>query len=527
MPSPITFTDLSHEWPDGSVALTHVTGSFGEGRTGLVGDNGVGKSTLLKLIAGQLRPTSGSITATGEIGYLPQLLTLGRDATLADLLGIADKVAALHAIEAGDPDPAHFETVGDDWDIVTHAEEVLTGVGLPGAGLDRRVGEISGGEAVLVATAGLHLRRLPITLLDEPTNNLDRSARSRLRELVRTWKGTLVVVSHDVALLDEMDCTAELRGGALTTYGGPYSAWRSYVDAQQAAALQAARSAEQTVRVERRQRQEAETKLAGRARAAQKARANKVAAKIVMNGRASAAENSAARLRAAHDDRLADARAAAAEASARVRRDDHVSLVLPDPDVPRSRRLAVLRGASREVVVQGPERIVIVGANGVGKSTLLARMLTGSADVPGGVLETDRVGHLPQRLDGLDDQLNAVDNIRSVAPEAEPGAIRNQLGRLLLRGDSVHRPVGTLSGGERFRVSLARLLLASPPHQLLVLDEPTNNLDVSTMTHLVEALASYGGGLLVVSHDDDFIRRLEPTRVLELDADGELTEVAV
>jgi ATPase subunit of ABC transporter with duplicated ATPase domains len=107
----------------------------------------------------------------------------------------------------------------------------------------------------------------------------------------------------------------------------------------------------------------------------------------------------------------------------------------------------------------------------------------------------------------------------------EQGAIRNQLGRLLLRGDSVFRPVSTLSGGERFRVSLARLLLATPPAQLLILDEPTNNLDVSTVTHLVEALAGYRGGLLVVSHDDDFIRRLEPTRVLELDADGVLTEV--
>jgi ATPase subunit of ABC transporter with duplicated ATPase domains len=207
-----------------------------------------------------------------------------------------------------------------------------------------------------------------------------------------------------------------------------------------------------------------------------------------------------------------------------------VSLVLPDPDVPASRRLAVLRCASgeREHVLQGPERVVITGPNGVGKSRLLHQLVTGAAPVAGqasGSLETSRVGFLPQRLDGLDDQLSAVDNIRAVAPQAAPGTIRNQLGRLLLRGDSVFRPVATLSGGERFRVALARLLLASPPHQLLVLDEPTNNLDLSTVTHLVEALAAYGGGLVVVSHDDDFVQRLEPTLVLELDAEGELTEV--
>ncbi len=529
MPAPLSFTDLTLEWPDGTLALDHLTGTFTKGRTGLVGDNGSGKSTLLRLLAGLLTPTGGTISRGGEVGHLPQTLTLTHEATLADLLGINPVLAALEAIESGDVDPQHFETVGDDWDIAARATATLDEIGLAGAGLDRRVDEVSGGEAMLVATAGLRLRGFPITLLDEPTNNLDRSARARLRELVSTWKGTLVVVSHDVALLDEMDATAELRGGTLTTYGGPYGAWREHVDAQQQAAAQALRNAEQLVRVERRQRQEAETKLAHRAREAQKARANKVAAKIVMNSRASDAQNSAAKLRAGHDARLADARAGAAAAAERVRNDDHVSLRLPDPDVPNSRRLAVLRSASgsREHVLQGPERVVLTGANGVGKSRLLHQLVTGSGPVAGqasGSLETTRVGFLPQRLDGLDDAASAVDNIRAVAPAADPGTIRNQLGRLLLRGDSVFRPVSTLSGGERFRVSLARLLLAAPPHQLLVLDEPTNNLDLATVTHLVEALAAYGGGLLIVSHDDDFVRRLAPTRVLELDGDGEVTE---
>lgn len=530
MPAPLSFTDLTLEWPDGTLALDHLTGTFTEGRTGLVGDNGSGKSTLLRLLAADLAPTGGTITRGGAVGYLPQTLTLGQEATLADLLGITPVLTALQAIEGGDPDPHHFDVVGDAWDIAARAAATLDEIGLPGAGLDRRVGEISGGEAMLVATAGLRLRGFPITLLDEPTNNLDRFARARLRELVRTWKGTLVVVSHDVALLDELDSTTELRGGTLTTYGGPYGAWRAHVKAQQEAATQALRTAEQAVRVERRQRQEAETKLAHRARDAKKARANKVAAKIVMNGRASSAENSAAKLRSGHDVRLAGARAQAAAAADRVRSDDHVSLALPDPDVPNSRRLAVLRtgSAAREHVLQGPERVVITGPNGVGKSRLLHQLVTGSAPVVGqasGSLETARVGFLPQRLDGLDDGLSAVDNIRAVAPTAEPGTIRNQLGRLLLRGDSVFRPVSTLSGGERFRVSLARLLLADPPHQLLVLDEPTNNLDLTTVTHLVEALAAYGGGLVVVSHDDDFLRRLAPTRVLELDATGDLAEV--
>jgi ATPase subunit of ABC transporter with duplicated ATPase domains len=528
MSTPITLSGLSFEWPDGSTALAGLDAVLTTGRTGLVGDNGSGKSTLLRLITGTLTPTSGSVTIAGEVGYLPQTLTLAHDATLADLLGIAPKLAALHAIESGDVSERHFDVLGDDWDIEARAAETLASVGLAGSSLDRRVGEISGGEAMLVATAGLRLRACPITLLDEPTNNLDGEARARLRELVRGWKGTLVVVSHDVALLNEMDSTAELRAGSLTVFGGPYADWREYVDGQQAAAVQAMRTADQAVKVEKRQRIEAELTLARRARTAQKARANKVAAKIVMNGRASDAQNSAGKLRAGLDDRLQTARATAALAASRVRVQEHVSLALPDPDVPNSRRLAVLAGIERRFVVQGPERVVIVGPNGVGKSTLLTEMLAGSEPVTGrahGRLETDRVGYLPQRLDGLDPALSAVENIRLGSPDQPPGVIRNHLGRLLLRGDSVHRPVATLSGGERFRVSLAKLLLASPPAQLLVLDEPTNNLDVTTVTHLVEALASYRGGLLVVSHDDDFVRRLAPTYVLALDAAGDLTEV--
>jgi ATPase subunit of ABC transporter with duplicated ATPase domains len=528
MSTPITLSSLTLEWADGTVALDGLDATFTAGRTGLVGDNGAGKSTLLKLIAGELTPTAGSVATAGEVGYLPQNLTLTQDATLADLLGITDKVAALHAIERGDASEGNFDILGDDWDIESRAAETLAGIGLGDVLLDRRVGEISGGEAMLVAIAGLQLRGRPITLLDEPTNNLDRQARARLRELVRRWRGTLVVVSHDIALLNEMDSTAELRAGSLTTYGGPYDAWRDYLAGQQAAAVQAARSAEQAVKVEQRQRAEAETKLARRARTAQTNRANKVGAKIVMNGRASDAQNSAGKLRAGLDDRLEAARAAQAAAAARVRTEEHVSLALPDPDVPRSRRLATLTGVERRYVVQGPERVVIIGPNGVGKTTLLTQLVTGSEPLEGrayGRLETDRVGYLPQRLDSLDDALSAVENIRLAAPDQEVGAIRNHLGRLLLRGESVHRPLATLSGGERFRVSLAALLLASPPAQLLVLDEPTNNLDVTTVTHLVEALACYRGGLVVVSHDDAFIRRLAPTLVLHLDADGELTQV--
>ncbi|MFL0178063.1 ABC-F family ATP-binding cassette domain-containing protein [Mycobacterium sp. SMC-15] len=517
----ITLTDVGFTWPDGSTALADITGSFGVGRTGLVGANGAGKSTLLRLIAGELRATSGHITTAGRVAYLPQLLTLDADASIAELLGVDDRVAALRAIEGGDAAEAHFEVVGDDWDIESRADAALRDIGFSANDLDRRVAELSGGEVMLVALTGLRLAAAPITLLDEPTNNLDRAARTGLARLVEVWPGALIVASHDTALLEQMDCTAELYDGRLTTFGGPYSVWRAHLEAEQAAARTAARTAEQVVKVQKRQRVEAETKLARRNRAAQVAHQNKRAAKIVMNQNAANAQVSAGKLRGNLDGRVRDAQADLDAASARVRRDEHIRVDLPDPQVPNSRRLAELPGLDGPIVVQGPERIALDGPNGVGKTSVLEALLAGEA----GRLLTDRVGYLPQRLDHLDDAVSAFDAVSAVSGR-QPQAVRAQLARFLLTADCVARPVGTLSGGERFRVALAQLLLADPPPQLLLLDEPTNNLDLASVGQLVDALDGYRGAFIVVSHDEEFLARLGLTRTLTMPRSGELVDAS-
>jgi len=523
----IVLHEVTFAWPDGTVALDHVDGALPSGRTGLVGRNGAGKSTLLRLVAGLLTPASGRVETTGDVGYLPQHLTLRREATVAELLGVGPVVAALRAIESGDVDERHFDAVGDDWAVESRAAEALEQIGLGGTSLDRRVAEVSGGEAMLLALTGLRMRRTPVTLLDEPTTNLDSPKRARLAGLVDQWPGTLVVVSHDLELLEHLDATAELHDGVLETYGGPYSAWREHREQVQAAAVQAARSAQQALRVEKRQRAEAETTLARRDRTARATQASGGIPKILAGNRASRAQASAGSLRSTLDRRVEAAQAAVDAADARVRDDEHLHLVLPDPDVPRGRRLAELGDGERTVVVQGPERVALVGPNGSGKSTLLAHLVHGTPPVAGrphGRLLTDRVGYLPQRLDGLDDAAGALANVQRVAPGTPPGTIRNHLARLLLRGDAVDRPVRTLSGGERFRVALARLLLAEPPAQLLVLDEPTNNLDLASVEQLAEALDAYRGALLVVSHDTGFLRRIGVGGVLELDAGGRMRQ---
>ncbi|MFC7340356.1 ABC-F family ATP-binding cassette domain-containing protein [Saccharopolyspora griseoalba] len=526
----VTCTQLSLTWPDGTPLLTDLTASFPPGRTGLVGANGSGKSSLLRLLAGELTPTAGRVLLTGPVGYLPQQITLATELRVEQVLGIADKRRALAAIEAGEVTQALLDVVGTDWDVEERTRAVLEQLGLGEVAPQRTVGELSGGQAVLLALAAQLLARPRVLLLDEPTNNLDVHARHRLRQALSSWRqGTLVVVSHDRDLLEHVDRIAELREGALNFTTGGLRAHEQAVATRQQAAQRALRAAESAERKHRRELVDAEIKLARRARAGRAAADG--LPKIVAGEKKRAAQQSAGKLRAVGQDRLDAARRQREQAELEVRQDERIRADLPGTAVPGSRVVARLRGvalprgsrAEIDLNLHGPERIALLGRNGSGKTTLL-RVLAGQlAAASGEVSVPVPVRLLPQRLDVLDERLSVAGNIAALAPGMGTTDIRAQLARMLFAGDRAEQPVSSLSGGERLRASLAAVLLAEPAPQLLLLDEPTNNLDLGSVEALTGALAGFGGALVIAAHDVAFLRACQPTRWLLL-AD-ELTEI--
>ena len=539
--SSLVLSDVAYAFPDDTTLFTGLDLAVGPGLTCLVGRNGAGKSTLFTLIAGELLPARGSISVGGSIGagragrdggggsgerggsadvaYVPQLLVdAPADRTLADELGVGSKLAALARIEAGEGSDADFAGLADDWSIAERTIAQLDELGLP-TDLGRSVADLSGGERTLAAVAGRLLERPQLLLLDEPTNNLDTRARGRLFDALDKFVSggdrVALVVSHDLELLDRADTTVELRAGRCRVFGGNYAHYREVIAAEQGAALQALTGARNGLRAEKRDKVDAQVTLARRERYGRKMEANKREPKIIMGMRKRSAQESAAKYRATHERGVEQAQDKMREADAAVRREDLLRVELPDPGLPPGRVvLDIDDPVAGRIHLTGPTRVRLAGPNGSGKTTLLRR-ITGSGSADRDAISVPWA-FLPQDLRVEHPEWSVVDSIRAVRPEAPVEDAHAHAARMLFIGDAGFRRLGDLSGGERLRAALAAQLFARPVPQLLILDEPTNNLDLEGVEVLTDALAQWRGALLLVSHDDGFCERVEVDDVITL-----------
>ncbi|EOI1369400.1 ABC-F family ATP-binding cassette domain-containing protein [Serratia marcescens] len=519
---------LTCQFADGETLFGPLDLAFDRQRCGLVGRNGVGKTQLLRLIAGRDRPGNGHVESHAALAYVAQQPEIAADTTLAQLLGYGEVFAALARLEQGQPLADDIDRLEGRWDLNDRLQNAFVAAGLPAFDPLRSASSLSGGERMRAALCGALLGEADFLLLDEPTNHLDSVGRAWLYQQLDQWRGGLLIASHDRQLLARMERIVELTPGALRSYGGNYDDYRRQRDTEQ----QAARADLEHAREERRRtraRQQKEHDMSQR-RSAQTLRVVDTLniASFERVAYKSAAKESLGTLRKQHQDQRDGLDAAVREAYQRVEEEQPVLLALPGSEVSANKQVLVLEQLQLPFVsappldlrIDGPMRVALTGPNGCGKSTLLKTVLGQLTALSGHCHCPLSTAYLDQTLSQLDPNLSVMEHLGLQDSPLAEGALRTRLAQLQLGADRIALPLGSLSGGERLKAALACALWRRQPAQLLLLDEPTNHLDLASSLAIETALADFPGAMLVVSHDEDFLQELRPTHRLNRQADG-------
>lgn len=526
---------VSFRFDDGVTLFDSLDLSIDRTPTGIVGRNGIGKSQLAQLIAGRCAPSSGTIDRHTPVVYVAQQhdddTASAGPRTVAQIAALDAPLGALARLADGRAEPHDFDLIGDRWDLAERLRTALDAAGLHDVQPDTPAHALSGGQLARVALIGALLSGAGLLVLDEPTNHLDTPGRAWLRAALDGWRGGLVIVSHDRALLADVQRIVELTPQGVRSFGGNYALYRAQRDAEQDAAQSALDNARaERGRVRRRLEQEHDTIQRHAAASLRDAKTANLSS-MAKQSRKGAARSIMGTVRRHQNEFKATLDERLQEAAARVEADAPVLVSLPGTEVSARRQLFTLEGAQLPWRIandadaitwsaSGPVRVALTGPNGCGKSTLL-RMLAGELAPRSGACTTHvSAAYLDQRLALLDPERSIVEQLGLLDTPLAEGDLRSRLALLQLDAARATQPARQLSGGERLKAALACALWRGTPAQLLLLDEPTNHLDLESVRAIEAALAGFPGAIVVASHDTAFLAALDPTHTMQWHRDG-------
>ncbi|NDV84045.1 ribosomal protection-like ABC-F family protein [Bacteroides sp. 51] len=525
----IIISDLAYHYPNQDHLFAHISFSVEkQSKISIVGNNGVGKSTILKLLAGELSPSEGSITSSSQPYYIPQHTGLLHQ-TVAEVLQISDKLKAMEAIIQGSVSQADYDTLADDWTIESRYESALAYWQLSHIKPDTPIDDLSGGEKTKVFLSGLLIHTPEFILLDEPSNHLDAASRELLYQYIEQSTASIVVVSHDRVLLDQLDTTYELSEQGIKLYGGNYSFYIEQKEIEENALDDSIHAEEKALRLARKKAQEVRERQEKRLSKGQKNKSEvpRIAKKTLTNS----SENTAARLKDKHGEIINNSQSKLTDLRQQKRALKELKIDFENASLHAGKLLIEATGINYAYQEEAPlwknpldfklysnDRIHICGNNGSGKTTFI-KLLTGLLSPSAGEIKRADFKwiYLDQNYSRVDTDCSIEELAESYnhnnLPEHE---VKLRLNRFLFPSSTWDKNCRSLSGGEKMRLYLCCLMISNQTPDLIILDEPTNNLDIANMQILTQTIKNYRGSLLVISHDRYFVNEIGTTSEIEI-----------
>jgi ATPase subunit of ABC transporter with duplicated ATPase domains len=518
----LTAYNISYIQPDKEVLFEKINFSVREhDKVALIGNNGVGKSTLLKIFSGFYTPGHGKVQSTAKPYYLPQHYGQYNDYTVAEALQINVKLKALHKILKGKISNASLMTLNEDWHIEQRSLEALNYWDLNHISLWQKMDSLSGGEKTKIFLAGIMIHNSKIVLLDEPTNHLDLNSRNALYEYIRKSENTFVIVSHDRVLLDMLNPIYELYKSKIIVYGGNYTFYKIQKDAELHALKHKLKAKKKALQVAKKTAHEAlERKNRADARGTKKHKGN--IPPVMMHQLKNKAEKSATKLKGLHSEKIESISKDISRFRKELPEIDEMKMNFENTITYKGKILVdaqninftyhekMIWNEPLKFQIRSGDRINIEGENGAGKTTLI-RLMLGDLQPSSGKLNRSR-----SKAVYVDQEYSLIDNNLTVYEQAQQyndGALQEhdikiRLSRYLFNRESWIKPCSALSGGEKMKLALCCLMISHKAPDIFALDEPTNNLDIQNIEILTSAVKNYIGTIIVVSHDIHFLNEI-------------------
>ncbi|APJ03650.1 ABC-F family ATP-binding cassette domain-containing protein [Silvanigrella aquatica] len=520
----ISVHDLCYVLPDNTPLLKNINFNLRNEKVGVVGKNGIGKSTLLKLLAKEFEAKSGCIQIIGKVSYLPQKCIDYSEYKLSQILKIDQKIEALNRAEKGCASETDFVVIGDDWNFQYEIEIILNELGIAHLHLNRTGKSLSGGEMIRLLLAKVMLEKSNIILLDEPTNNLDEESKSQFFNYLDAKNSLFVIVSHDRLLLNKMDSIIEISNLGLKYYSGNYDFYVEQRSIEDNAVAQKVKNADELFKKMKIQEQELQQNQLKK-NSQGKVNSKKEGMSALEKGyKKEISQKTTSHLSVLHEKKTNLALSDLKIKSSQIRDHYKIKVDMELSKIPSRKKMIICNDLNYKYSnsknklwknnlnfeIIGSSRVSIQGKNGAGKSTLIDLILGRKNPLVGDIyLGSKKIAYLDQWCSLLQENLTIFENLKKFAPdEMSNHEVRVRAGRFLFYGDDIFKTAESLSGGERLRASLACIFAMTHAPDILILDEPTNNLDLESIAILAQSLNDYFGTLIVISHDPYFLNEI-------------------